>query len=87
MTAMKHGVPGIDFLEDNSVEAMATCPRMKAQCAECPYKEGTTASRHPVTAYLVKECTEARAAFFCHMTIEDQFPTHLCAGWLKTLKS
>lgn len=79
------GVPGIDYLDDNSVEALAGAPAMAAPCKECPFTPGTGASRNPVTARLRDECTKARHAFMCHLTGDAFAKTHLCAGWVASL--
>lgn len=79
-------VPYIDFLPDNADEVLSEIPAMALPCRECPYTPGTSASQHPVTTRLAKECAESRCAFFCHMTADlSGDATHLCAGWVSAI--
>lgn len=74
-------VPYVDYLPDDHAEALASFPSTEKPCAACPYTEGTEAYATPITRRLAIECAEARSAFWCHLTVVGEFPTHLCGGW------
>lgn len=69
------------FFPDCADEALGKHPRMARPCAECPGTEGTKASKDPVTPHLLSHCIERRFPFWCHLTSDGEFSTHLCAGW------
>jgi hypothetical protein len=71
----------VDYLPDNYDEVVAEFPVLATSCAQCPATPGTAASQNPVTASTLAECIRARCGFFCHMTRDGEFCTHLCAGW------
>lgn len=80
-------VPYIDYLPDNSDEVLGAHPVMAARCVDCAYTVGTSANAHPMTSRMAQECADARCAFWCHKTREaNDFPTHLCAGWLEAIE-
>ena len=79
------GVPYIDYLPDNADQVISEYPAMAKPCIACPYTAGTEASRNPLTSRLARESTEARSAFWCHLTRQGVVCTHLCAGWIDSL--
>lgn len=85
MSSDRAGVPGIDYLDDNATEAIASHPSMDNPCRACPAVQGSEASRHPITSELFGQCIEARHAFWCHLTRQGGFATHLCGGWRRAL--
>lgn len=80
------GVPGIDYLPNNAAEALAEAPVMAGPCRACPAIAGTKAACDPVTRPIFDQCVAARCAFWCHLTIEGGFATHLCGGWAANRK-
>lgn len=82
----REGVPYIDYLPDNSAEALATYPALANRCKDCAYTPGTSASLTPTTARIAAECAESRCAFWCHKSLGDNgLGRHLCAGWVESL--
>ena len=83
---MSDGIPYIDFLPDNSAEALSSVPALSTRCRDCAFTEGTDADLSPTTSRIRDECVAARCAFYCHKTSDGVTATHLCAGWVAAIR-